>query len=56
MATIQKSLMDISLPLQYCPMNIRQILYDFYGFWEIFFFVQGLGQTNFYIDQMSPVE
>ena len=56
MATVQKSLLDISLPWQYCPMNIRQIWYNFYGFWEIIFLVQGLGQTNFYIDQMNPVE
>ena len=47
---------SLSLPLQYCPMNIRQIWYNFYGFWEIIFLVQGLGQTNFYIDQMNPVE
>ena len=56
MAKIQKSLLDISLPWEYCPKNIRQIWYNFYDFWETNFSVQGLGQTNFYIDQMSPVE
>ena len=56
MAIIQKSLLDISLPWEYCPKNIRQIWYNFYSFWEIIFSVQGLGQKKITVDQMSPVE
>ena len=48
MAIIQNSLLDISLPWEYCPMNNRQIWYNFCSFREIIFFVQGLGQKQNY--------
>ena len=56
MAIIQKSLLDKSLPWEYCPKNTRQIWFNFYSFWEIILFVQGLGQKIITVDQMSPVE
>ena len=55
MAIIKKSLLDISLPREWCPKNIHQIWNNFDSFQEIIFFVWGLGQNKFYIEQMSSV-
>ena len=56
LAIIQKSLLDISLPWEYCLKNIRLIWYKFDTFCEIIFSVQGLGQKKITVDKMSPVE
>ena len=55
-AIIQKAILDKSLLWESFSKNICQIWNNFYSFWEIIFFVQGLGQKIITVDQMSPVE